>query len=172
MIKNIFLDIDETLIHTCLFDPQQNHIKLQINDGFSYFTVLRPCAKNLIEFSRNLVGKENVYILTTATTDYALEVNRLAGWEFENDHIIAREDIANHQCSFGYGGEGIVRHKLADKNNVLIDNLHPRHNCKKIDLIGISTDRYMHIRDYYGVNQTNDTFEEDVKNFLTKLAND
>lgn len=168
MIKNIFWDIDETLIYTSLRDPQQDHVKLELNDGHAYFTIIRSCAKGLIEFSRQLVGKDNVYILTTATTDYAREVNRLADWGFENDHIIAREDISNHRYNLAYGGEGILRHKVADRNNVLIDNLPPRHNYNKIDLIGITADRYFQIRDYYGVDFPEDPFEDQVKAFLMK----
>lgn len=165
MITKIFWDIDETLIHTELHAPDQEHVVLQLNDA-NYYTIIRPCAKSLIEFSRELVGFDNVYILTTATTDYAREVNRLAGWEFAHNHIIAREEISNHEFGLAYGGAGVMRHKVADRNNVLIDNLPARHNAKKIDLIGITEDRYFNIRDYYGVNFPNDPFETDVKNFL------
>lgn len=165
MINKIFWDIDETLIHTELWPPNQEHVILELSDA-NYYTMIRPCSKALIEFSRELVGFDNVYILTTATTDYAREVNRLAGWEFAYDHIIAREEISNHKFNLAYGGEGVMRHKVADRNNVLIDNLPARYNAKKIDLIGITEDRYFQIADYYGVNFPRDTFETDVKNFL------
>lgn len=167
MINKIFWDIDETLIHTVMSAPNQEHVVLSLDDG-NYYTMLRPCAKALIDFSRNLVGADNVYILTTATTDYAREVNRLAGWGFEHDHIIAREDIHNHTYSLAYAGTGVIPHKEANIKNVLIDNLPFRQNAKKVDMIGITKDRYFHINDYYGVNFPDDTFENDVREFLTE----
>jgi hypothetical protein len=174
MIKNIFWDIDETLIHTETrsFGRGYNDVKFEL-DGFPYYTVIRPCSNSLIEFSREMVGKDNVYILTTATTDYAREINRIAGWNFEHDHIIAREDISNHKYTLPYGGKSISRHKVADVNNVLIDNLPIRDNYDKVDLIGIvDRDRYFKIRDYYGVNFPNDSFDSDVREFLTQKNNE
>lgn len=172
MIKRIFWDIDETLIHTLVNREEENTKHFILPDSaINYYTIIRPCSNDLIEFSRNLVGKENVYILTTATRDYAERVNELAEWDFPVDQIIPREDIQDYTVSvaWGYSYENqTMRHPLADKNNVLIDNLIFRHNEKKVSLIGIDRDRYLNVRDYYGVNFPDDTFEEDVKNFLTK----
>lgn len=172
MIKNIFWDIDETLIHTLIRVPDQNHISFFLEDGGVYYTIFRPCAKSLIDFSRDLVGKDNVYILTSSTTDYANEINRLGEFGFERDHIIAREDISNHRFNSAYGASHVIAHALSDRNNVLIDNLAWRHNMDKMDLIGITEDRYFKIRDYYGVDFPSDTFESDVINFLNNKYNE
>jgi hypothetical protein len=179
MINRIYWDIDETLIHTTMRPPNQEHIVLALNDGGMYYTILRPCAKRLIEFSRELVGAARVHILTTATRDYAQEVNRLAGWGFKNDDIFAREDQASHSRNFptAYGGyhSEIDPHIYAHKDNVLIDNLPRRENQVKIDFIGIGkteNTNYLKIDDYYGVEFSDSTFEQDVKNFLINRFND
>lgn len=80
-IENIFWDLDECLIHTGFGDPEQKHINFTLEGSqINYYTILRPCALELIEFSRKLVGHENVYILTTAIEEYANKINELAGW--------------------------------------------------------------------------------------------
>lgn len=172
MINRIYFDADETLIHTTMRDPNQEHIVLALDDAM-YYTIVRPCAKTLIDFSRELVGADRVHILTTATRDYAREVNRLAGWGFKNEDIFSREDQANHtrRFSLAYGGthEEYDPHIYAHKNNVIIDNLPPRQNSNKIEFIGISKtyqDNYLRINDYYGVEYADSNFEQEVKDFL------
>ena len=169
MIHKIFWDIDECLIHSRLSEPNQNHISFTLDDDLSmYYTIIRPCAQRLIDFSRELVGKDNVYVLTTSTTDYANAINEKAGWGFERDHVIAREEIQRHRISTAYGGSAYIEKKgVASKDNVLIDNLPYRENMGKVNLIGILEDRYLQVREYWGVNgREGDTFEEDVKEFL------
>jgi hypothetical protein len=173
MINRIFWDIDETLIHTCLQDPGQEHISFAIGEDLNvYYTIVRPCAKKLIEFSRQIVGADKVHILTTSTREYAQKINELAGWGFKNEDIFAREDLAIHCRSVktAYGGshEEYDPHIYAHKDNVLIDNLMPRYNGRKIGFIGIwkSLDNYFEVRDYYGVNFPDDPFEEEVVEFI------
>lgn len=175
MINRIYWDIDETLIHTEMRPPNQDHIVLALNDGGLYYTMIRPCAKRLIELSRELVGTDRVHILTTATRYYAQEVNRLAGWGFKNEDIFPREDLAQHKHKFNtaYGGYHyeVQPHPYGHKDNVLIDNLPRRENQVKIGFIGISETQdtnYLKIDDYYGVEYSDTTFEEDVKQFLTE----
>lgn len=177
MIRRIFWDIDETLIHTEMHSFGEGYDERAFNlpdDGFTYYTIIRPCSKNLIEFSRNLVGFDNVYILTTATRDYAREINRLAGWEFPHEQIFSREDLHEHRYSTAYGGSATAANRtVADPNNVLIDNLPCRENWNKCSFIGINDrNRYLHISDYYGVNYPDDSFPQDVQKFLTRLHND
>lgn len=174
MIKRIFWDIDETLIHTSMipFEEGYDYKTFTLpNSSANYHTIIRRCSNHLIEYSRNLVGKNNVYILTTSIHSYANEINQLAGWNFETDHILTREDIDMHRYSAAYGSSMTAPHELADKNNVLIDNLPPRYNENKMILIGIQRDRYLEIRDYYGVDYSDETFEKDCKEFLNKKIN-
>jgi hypothetical protein len=176
MINKIFWDIDETLIHTTIYDPKQDHVQFSLGDGHVYHTMIRPCSNELIRFSRELVGKENVHILTTATRDYAEKVNELAGWGFDPKDIFAREDQEANRIwvSTAYGGRhcSIIPHEYANPNNVLIDNLRRLQNEGKINFIGIGKTQetnYLKIYDYYGVNFPDDSFEEDVKNFLLEM---
>jgi hypothetical protein len=172
MINRIFWDIDETLIHTTLRKPNQKHVSFSLDDGM-YYTFIRPCSKALIDFSRELVGADRVHILTTATRDYAREVNRLADWGFKNEDIFSREEIAKHFRSFpaawgGYHNE-CDPHIYAHKDNVIIDNLRPRENERKIAFIGINSTyetNYLKINDYYGVEYKDSDFEQEVKEFL------
>lgn len=157
------------MLHTLLRNPKQEHIRFTLEDDENtYYTIIRPCAQKLIDYARELVGKDNVYILTISTTDYANTINEKAGWGFERDHIIAREEIQRHLIPTAYGGSAYIEKKeVAHKDNVLIDNLPYRENMGKVTLIGINGDRYLKVRDYYGVNGIDyDDFEEDVREFL------
>ena len=171
MIKSIYWDIDETLIHSSIKDPNQNHLEILLADNDRYYTIVRPCAQRIIDFSRNLVGRENVFILTAATTDYVRAINEKAGWGFPNEQIFAREDQEKYSYHGAYGGTQYVDSSQAHPDNVLIDNLPPRHNEGKIAFLGIWKtwrENYFQVRDYYGVNFTEDSFEEDVKEFLMR----
>ena len=175
MIKNVFWDLDECLIHTSVnSDPLQTCLMFALDDDLNnYYTIVRPCAASIIAYSRSLVGHDNVYILTTSTLDYASEIARQAGWNFAADHILTRETMKYHSVQNAYGGEyTLTPHIAAHKNNVLIDNMTPQYNIDKMQLVGINASRYCHIKDYYGVNHPGSTFEEDVKEFLNTLHNE
>lgn len=162
---NVFWDIDETLIFTDRLDPNQEHVKFLLHDGH-YYTIIRPSSKALINYSRQLFGENNVYVLTTATSAYANEVNRLADWGFDHSHLITREEIDSHTFHTAYSGTATARHKLFNNDNILIDNLDFRYNHKKTNMMGILKHNYFKVQDYYGVNYPDDSFEEDVKQFL------
>lgn len=170
MIKRCYYDLDECLIHTNFKDPQQEHVSFALTEDLNlYYTIIRPCAKRVIEFARNLIGEENVFILTAATKEYACEINRLAEFGFPESQIIAREEISNHKFSTAYGGWAIGPSKYAHLDNVLIDNLESRYNSDKVSFLGIwpSVDvNYLKIIDYFGVNFPDDPFEEKVIKFL------
>jgi len=171
-INCIFIDLDETLIHTLYPAPEQDHITFVLGErALRYFSIIHPRALDLIEFSRNLVGRDNVYILTVATKDYATKVNELGKFGFDEDHIFHKEMINNHWASTVYGGGTTCPCAMAHKNNVLIDNLPWKYNMNKIDLIGIDTDRYYQCDDFYGVEYGNGEFL-DVTEFLIQLHNE
>ena len=175
MIKNCFFDIDSTLIFSDFSAPEQEHIKFNLeNDQHDYFTIIRPCAKRLINFARQLVGEQNVFILTTSTRTYARKINELALFGFNNDQIFSREDIAKYTVHQAYGGYATIPHELAHKENVLIDDLSSRYNENKVAFIGIGptvSERYLEIRPYYGVNFVEDPFEQEVIDFLQRNHN-
>ena len=163
----IFQDLDECILHSEMRIPPQQHLQFTLPNDFStYYTTIRPCAKALFDFYRETVGAENVYILTTATRDYAEKLNLLGEFGLDSDHIFARQDIKNHCFSGAYGGSGVCQHALADKDNVLIDNLPFKYNPDKTRMMGITRDNYFQTDEYYGVEFAEDTFEADVKAFI------
>jgi hypothetical protein len=175
MIKNIFWDIDECLIHTSFnAELEEPHLMFTLDGGHqNYYTVVRPSAAAMIEYSRELLGREHVYILTASVRDYASKISELAGWNFDADHILTRETLKQHEYQLAYGSRTTLPHEtLAHAQNVLIDNLRPIHNIEKMRLIGIDGSRYHHVRAYYGVTYPNCTFEKDVKHFLNTLHNE
>jgi len=180
MIDKIFWDIDETLIHTVIntfFEVEgtaTDVYEYYLLDSMAvYRTFVRKYAKNVIDFSRELIGFNNVYILTTSTSEYANNINKLAGWNFPENQIFTRETIASHKVNTGYNDYCMpTLCNIASRNNVLIDNLSPRYNEAKMTLIGIKQDRYLNVRDYYGVEFPSDAFEEQIKKFLTEKNNE
>lgn len=170
MIKRIFQDLDECILHTLVNKmPHEGEKYVEFvlsEDMHTYRTLIRPCAKRLFEYYNSAAGKENVYILTSATRDYAESLNRLGDFGLDNDHIYTREDIQQYSISHGYGGEGTLPMPIADKDNVLIDNLPPRYNCNKMDMMGIITKNYHQTPEYYGSNFHEQDFLDDIKEFI------
>ena len=178
MIKRIFQDLDECILHTTVNnDPNQSHVKFTLSEELhgvnlhgedltTYHTIIRPCAKELFAYYNDLVGKENVYILTTSIRGYAEALNRLGEFGLDYAHIFTREDIQQHKIHFGNRGEGMMKLPIADKDNVLIDNLPPRYNDYKMDMMGIVTKNYHQTPEYYGNNLNDQDFFENIKKFL------
>ena len=168
MIKRIFQDLDECILHTTVNnDPNQTHVEFTLSeDSHIYRTIIRPCAKELFAYYNKLVGKENVYILTTSIRGYAEALNRLGEFGLDYAHIFTREDIQQHKIHFGNRGEGMMKLPIADKDNVLIDNLPPRYNDYKMDMMGIVTKNYHQTPEYFGNNLNDEDFFENIKKFL------
>lgn len=174
MINKIFWDIDETLIHTHFNKSDYHTFSFTLKDSSGpYYTIVRPCARRLIEYSRSLVGKENVYILTTSTFEYASTVSEKANWQFEPYQILGREVIKDFHKTFSYVTRTFSEHPLRNSDNILIDNLPARENNVKVNLIGIQDDevlknKYLKIDDYYGTDYADTDFEKQVIDFLNK----
>lgn len=170
MINKIFFDIDETLIHSEYGLNDEVNFNFVDKFGNTYYTYVRPCSNELIEYARNLVGAENVHILTAATLNYASQINEKAGWGFSEDDIFAREIMEKYSIQIPslYGSSTLVNpHPYAHQLNVLIDNLPSKYNNEKIDLMAINPrTNYLQVRDYMGDNSDDEAFREQVKEFL------
>jgi hypothetical protein len=170
MIKNIFQDLDECILCTIVNEvPNEwsEYVEFKLpDDRHTYRTYIRPCAKALFEYYNSVVGKDNVYILTTATSDYAKTLNDMGGFGLDETHIITREDIQNHRVSTAYEGKVTIPHKLHNHNNVLIDNLSYRDNDSKVDMMGIKPERYFQTSYYNGINTDDCDFFESIKGFI------
>jgi hypothetical protein len=133
-IKKICLDYDNTLAFSISADDESHADQLldtygeywrgekfeMIPTGWDmspprwYVTFKRSWADDLIKFSRDLVGYDNVYILTAASTDYVNWCNKVLELGFDpNSNIFAREHMYE-----------IDRHpKFLDSHNILVDDL-------------------------------------------------
>ena len=168
MIKRIFQDLDECILHTLVNsipNEGEKYVEFVLGEDLHVFrSTVRPCAKSLFEYYNSIVGKENVYILTSASRDYAKCLNSLCEFGLDDDHIYAKEDVDKHLLV--YGPDAVF--DIADQDNVLIDNLHWRYNAIKTNLIGIKDDRYYQTKDYYGIDESNGCFFDDIKSFIEK----
>ena len=173
MIERIFQDLDECILHTFVNDVPYDGMKyVEFNLGADmhiFRAVIRPCAKKLFEYYNSVVGKDNVYILTSATYDYATELNRLGEFGLDADHIFSREDIQQYSgCSRAEFAHIDDKKPLAiaGPNNVLIDNLPSYLNKEKMSMMGITKENYHQTPEYYGNNLDERYFMEDIKKFI------
>lgn len=123
-ITKIFLDVDETLLHTIiaydvahaeeLIDRYSEYWPYKTNmfDGSILISFLRPIAHDLIDYCRELVGSNNTYLLSFGTRPYIRKLNSDFGFRFEEDHFYAREDIR-----YKVGSD-----LFKSTRNVLVDN--------------------------------------------------
>lgn len=143
--NHIFVDLDETLIHSCPDNQFENivgHEKLvktvKLSGNDLYHTQMRP---NAIEFLNELRKiTSNVFMLTIATKEYAVAMNRIFGLGFFSDMIYSREHI---QCN--------ATPEIGAGNVYLIDNL-PRHQNRNkiIYLRAIGPLTYIQTPEYTG----------------------
>lgn len=167
MINKIFFDLDNTLIYSAYNDPKQEHLLILLDDGEFYYTIVRPNAKKIIDFARDLVGENNVYILTASAKKYAEQICEKAGFNFPSSHIHSREDIEKYSYLGAYGSEYTMSNPdINNKNNILIDDLTPRYNENKMIYIGINPENYLQIDPYYGVNNKEKDFLIKVGSFI------
>lgn len=127
MNKYLFLDFDNTLAHTLCADNEKHAddllyiygehwygVKFKIRHDGWYVTFKRTLTNELLEFSRNLFGNENVFILTTGTLDYIRWCNVKLKLEFDpNTNIYGREDIEHYE---------VRNPRFLNSFNILVDN--------------------------------------------------
>lgn len=158
-VDKIFWDLDETLIHTELSKASAEYKKFTLIDG-NYYAVLRPNALEAVNYTRSKYGEENVYMLTVATFEYAISLNRDTMFDlgFAHNQIFAREDLDfTSVLSF------------ANKHNVLIDNLPHYSNYKKTKFIGITEaidTQYVNVPNYYGDKEDSYNLFKHIKSIL------
>jgi hypothetical protein len=164
MINRIYWDLDHTLIYAD-FPEVVSEFDVGIAiDGDIYHIKINPASYSLLSFSRNLVGANNVWLLTASIREYAEAVNRACDFKFPTDQILAREDISTLLPLCKWDAEFKNPHK--HKNNVLIDNLPSRYNEEKMIVGGVLLDNYLQVEDYYGVYD--ERFADKVRQFLNE----
>ena len=137
----IFVDLDETLIHTYDFHEMPCKCAVPVTvENVEFKTSLRPGAEKFLAKLRE-IGE--VRMLTIATYDYAIEMNRLFDLGFVEKDIYAREHIQSslinlEPAEFVY----------------LFDNLPLRENRRKIEFLRCVTinkiPSYIQVKEYRG----------------------
>lgn len=155
-VDNIFLDFDETLAHT-LFGNDEKHAEDLLYDYGEVFmgekyelsrcgwhvTFKRPLTNHLIQFCRELVGHENVYILTTGIREYIIKCNEVLNMGFNPDtHLFAREDIKKNTLT--------PHPNFINCNNILVDNLEfMDHRDSKVKFLdNLQRSKYVQVEDF------------------------
>jgi hypothetical protein len=160
MSPYIFVDLDETLIHTFedWEDPTADAIEVEVS-GQRLRTSLRPGALDLLAQLR-AIG--SVHLLTIACADYAAKMNQYFGFGFSGQEIYPREKIQDKMID------------LPPRDQVvLLDNLPRRENRNKIEFLRKVSSKgkvsYLQCAEYrghcdLGFNQ------ENIQFFLEKIT--
>ena len=139
---NIFVDLDETLIHTDLTNGDLPNeipfVDIKLDDDI-YKVSLRPGANELLFALRSL---GNVFMLTRATHDYAVAMNEKFNFAFTPNRIYSRKDVRSYRYKELHLPRG---------TNFLIDDLPQIDNHEKVALIAqLGPVHYIHIKPFYG----------------------
>jgi hypothetical protein len=163
---NIFIDLDETLIHTLgmvpytapkgkdstvelkFKEPEPNTdyadtpVKIKLDkEVYHYHTILRPGA-NFLLFQLREIG--HVYMLTRAAKSYAQAMNQAFNFGFIEDKIFDREYVK-------YWKYKAPKVRIATGKNFLIDDLNVQDNFEKIAFIKkYGTVEYIKVKEFDG----------------------
>lgn len=150
MKRKVYVDLDE-----CLINSQYKDRRTIINEEFEYWvwslgdfdnvnyygsveeiiTYLRPYAMDFLTELRNIFGAENVFMLTTSTENYALQINQHFGMGFTPLQIYTREYFT---------GLNRTQKKKEETTPILIDNQYryEKNARRKIIFLGGEVDYY------------------------------
>ena len=118
----IFVDLDETLIHSTypVTRPADDAVRVRAGNE-DYDVILRNGARQLLKMLRN---RGQVHMLTIATHDYALEMNNVFKLDFPTHRIFSRTHVANRSAP-----------NILAPRVYLFDNLPRRENRNKIEFL-------------------------------------
>lgn len=155
---NIYLDLDETLIHSIPGRPGMgiNRRRKVIPCGIkpngkpdTYHADLRDLARELIARCQSLGPTK---ILTTATREYALAHIKAFSLPFSSEDVIAREDYT-YEAKGPWGGyELLVKAVNVDRAAFLLDNTTPETEAgrAKMLFLGIPKENFLVVQEYQG----------------------
>lgn len=151
MITNIFVDLDETLIHSIPAyggKGMGKRKRIQLGPGETYHTCKRHSTPQIVDALKEIAPTK---IFTMGTRDYALAINETLELGFSPNDIIAREDYS-YETNSAYGRETVLKDLKIDPQAILIDNLEAnnQNTSGKMRYLGITPDRFFHIRTYTG----------------------
>ena len=145
----IYLDLDETLIHSVCGLGHGTDLNFQL-DGYTYSTYLRESAGELITLAKKY---GNIAILTNSVQDYARKIIfHFFGEDFTNETIITRHQYSESRTA-GYGGmREVASCTISQPDSILIDNLYADDPGarNKMEYLGIKPERFINVSSFYG----------------------
>jgi hypothetical protein len=145
-----YIDLDDCLIHS-VFGVRNTKRRTVVQLEEEKYSVLeRPLAKKMLSDLREL---GNLCMLTTATPDYAQEVNKTFAFGFEDHHIISLVPLLE-TVQLAYGSDTLLTKTRTDPHSVLIDHQNPKDRwlLTKMLYLGIKEDSYVKIREFNGAD--------------------
>jgi len=165
----IFLDLDDTLVHTVDFPPQnkENVFRIVLEEE-TYYSKKRECTEGFLCACRQIA---KTYLLTNATRAYALSHNKTLQLGFEPSEIFAREDYL-YESRVAYGTQTLLTCTKKFPEAILIDNLPATDPLAKAKqrFLGIPETQYLQIREFRGLKDP-PCFQEETKTLLKTLQN-
>ena len=163
--KNIFVDIDETLIHAGMgedHNPEVPTVDVMTHDPDAVYKVsLRPGAIKLL-FDLRTIG--HVYALTRAAHDYALAMNKTFGFGFLEERIYSRLQVKDWRKTK-------IDLEVPQGQNYLIDDLDYEDNYEKIALLRkLGPVQYIKVKPFWGDIEDGYTHEE-IDTIIEQIAN-
>ena len=162
--KNIFVDIDETLMHADMesHNPEIETVDVMTHDPDELYKVaLRPGAIDLL-FKLRAIG--HVYALTRATQDYAFAMNKTLGFGFPTERIYSRLHVKEWRKTK-------IDLDIPPGQNYLIDDLDFQDNYEKIALLRkLGPVQYIKVIPFWGHIEEIFT-DEDKTKIINQIAN-
>lgn len=156
----IFVDLDETLIHSydALLRPPDGAVRVNVGND-KYDVLLRNGALSLLKMLRN---RGQVYMLTIATHDYASEMNSVFKLDFPTHRIFSRSHVATRSNP-----------DISAPRVYLFDNLPRRENRNKIEFLRkISTTIMYYQVPWFEGYPTQHFSEKELANLISRLDAD
>ena len=169
--KNIFVDIDETLMHADMqfhtpgiedYNSEMPVVDVMTHDPDELYKVAaRPGAIDLL-FKLRAIGE--VYALTRATQDYAYAMNKALGFGFPTERIYSRLHVREWRKTK-------IDLDISQGQNYLIDDLDFQDNYEKIALLRkLGPVQYIKVIPFWGHMEEGFT-DEDKAKIINQITN-
>jgi hypothetical protein len=168
----IFLDLDNTLIHSVDYPKSPERIPILVEwqeslEGFeTYYCQKRPFTEAFLKDCRSLAPTK---LLTSSVRNYAYAHNKILCLGFSSKDIYAREDFL-YQTQLAYGSATTLTQTKISPSAVLIDDLPPSdpYALAKQRFLGIPPSHYFQIREYQGGDDP-EIFGNEIKILLENI---